>query len=186
MRYLTVLTLTVLVFGPDNATLGQPKDQSKLAEIVKIEFPKDGYTFTLDEAAKGVKVTYKIIVEKDVEGVIALQYGPSFREPAGPSELHPRERIWGDDQLYCLMDFGLAPPRREQDEKAKTIKKGVFAHSFEWDGRNWTGPSDFGNKKGKAFPTGTYNVTVSFHGKLVTEKGKTPYEVTGKTKLVLK
>ena len=57
MRYLTVLTMTVFVCG-NSAILGQPKD--KLADIVKIEFPKDGYAFTLDEAAKGVKAAHEI------------------------------------------------------------------------------------------------------------------------------
>jgi hypothetical protein len=48
------------------------------------------------------------------------------------------------------------------------------------------GPSDFGNPKGKPFPAGTYDVAVTVHGKLVTDKGQFPYKITGKTKLVLK
>jgi hypothetical protein len=83
--------------------------------------------------------------------VISLPNAPSYQEPAGPSGLHPRARISGQDQLYCLMDYGLgAPP----EEVVKTLKKGTYVHSFEWDGRNWTGPSDFNNPKGKAFPAG--------------------------------
>jgi hypothetical protein len=81
------------------------------------------------------------------------------------------------------MDFGLgAPPR----ESARTVKKGTYTHSFEWDGRNGTGPSDFGNPRGKPFPAGTYDVIITLHGKVVTEKGTVPYQITGKTKLVLK
>lgn len=186
MRCFLTSLLTASLIALPEASWSQPKGASKFDDVVKIEFPKDGYSFTLDEAAKGVKLEYKIIVESDLEGVIALQYGPSFREPAGPSGLHPREKISGNKQLYCLMDFGLAPPRPEKDEKAKTLKKGVYVHSFEWDGRNWTGPSDFGNKKGNHFPAGTYDVTVSFHGKLMTDKGKMPYEITRNSKLVLK
>jgi hypothetical protein len=47
------------------------------------------------------------------------------------------------------------------------------------------GPSD-GNPKGKPFPAGTYDVAVTVHGKLVTDKGQFRYKITGKTKLVLK
>src|SRR6516162_6025626 len=98
-----------------------PRVRPKLDGIVKIEFPKDGYTFTLAEAAKGIKIEYKILVEEDCEGVIPLPDGPSFQAPPGPSGLYPREQISGKDHLYCLMDFGLgAPPK----EVVKTLKKG--------------------------------------------------------------
>jgi hypothetical protein len=40
--------------------------------------------------------------------------------------------------------------------------------------------------KGDPFPAGTYEVKVTIHGKLLTERGKVPYQITGKTKLVLK
>src|SRR5262249_20690029 len=85
-----------------------PKAGAKFDEVVKMEFPKDGYPFTLAEAAKGIKISYKITIAQDYPGVIALRSPPSFREPAGPSGLHPREEIPGNGQLYCLMDFGLA------------------------------------------------------------------------------
>jgi len=155
----------------------------KLAEVVKFEFPKDGYAFTLAEAAQGVKLEYKITVAQDFSGVIPLPHGPSAAEPAGASGLHPREMIAGNEQVYCLMDFGLAPPPTGTE---RVLKKGSYAHSFAWDGRNWTGPSDFGNPKGKPFPAGTYDVTVTIHGTLATAAGKVPYRLTGKTKLVLK
>lgn len=152
-------------------------------EIVKIEFPKNGYRYTLAQAAKGIKIEYKIVVEQDLNDVIPLPQGPSFAEPPGPSGLHPRERVSGDGQVYCLMDFGLAPPPKEC---VKTLQKGTYSHSFEWDGRNWGGPSDTGNPKGKPFPAGTYDMIVILHGFLVTENGKVPYEITRKTKLELK
>jgi hypothetical protein len=118
-----------------------------------------------------------------VEGVIAVGNPPSYHEPAGPSGLHPRERISGKGHGYCLLDLGLAAPPKEV---AKKLKKGTYEHSFEWDGRNWSGPSDTGLPKGKAFPAGTYEVSVILNGKLVTDKGKVPYSITNKTKLVLK
>jgi hypothetical protein len=155
----------------------------EFVKAVKIEFPKDGYTFTVAEAAKGVKFVYKIVVSEDRAGVVSLPFGPSFVEPAGASGLHPREAISGNNQRYCIEDSGRAFPPKG---KAATLKKGEYKHAFEWDGRNWSGPSDTGNPKGKAFPAGTYDVTVMIHGELETPKGRVPYTLTEKTKLVLK
>ena len=33
-----------------------------------------------------------------------------------------------------------------------------------WDGRNWYGPSDTGNREGAAFPPGTYTIALSATG----------------------
>jgi hypothetical protein len=186
MKLIKCLVSPVAVLGmvcTSAATGADDQPRPKLEDVVKVEFPKDGYSFTLAEAAKGAKIPYKIVVTQDYEGVIPVPFGPSFHEPAGPSGLHPREQISGKEQRYCLMDFGLGAPPKGVD---RTLKKGTHEHSFEWDGRNWTGPSDFGNPKGKPFPAGTYEVTVTLQGKVVTEKGRVPYQITGKTKLVLK
>lgn len=180
-RRLAVLAAPLVWLAPLGVCA--PVEKSRLADVVKIEFPKGGYKLTLAEVAKGVKLKYKVVVARDVEGVVALGTPPSYHEPAGPSGLHPHESITGKGQSYSLVDFGLAPPPREV---AKKLKKGSYEHSFEWDGRNWSGPSDFGNPKGKPFPAGTYEVTVTIRGKLVTDKGKVPYEIREKTKLVLK
>jgi hypothetical protein len=174
------ITLLVLACG-FAARADEPAKE--FAKAVKIEFPKDGYTLTRADAAKGAKLEYKIVVAEDRAGVVALPFGPSFHEPAGPSGLHPREAISGNNQRYCLEDFGLAFPPKG---KAATLKKGEYKHAFEWDGRNWSGPSDTGQKKGPAFPAGTYDVTVTIHGELETAKGRVPYSLTEKTKLVLK
>lgn len=155
----------------------------EFAKAVKIEFPKDGYAFTVAEVAKGVKFGYKIVVSEDRAGVVALPFGPSFNDAAGASGLHPREAISGNNQRYCLEDYGLGFPPKG---KAATLKKGEYKHAFEWDGLNWSGPSDTNNPKGKAFPAGTYDVTVMIHGELETPKGRVPYTLTEKTKLVLK
>src|SRR5262245_56159583 len=88
MRWLQRLCVTTLILSPMWACAASQdvtKSSPKLDDIVKIEFPKDGYTFTLAEAAKGIKIQYKIIVVKDYEGVIPLANPPSYHEPAGPS-----------------------------------------------------------------------------------------------------
>lgn len=161
---------------------GTDKARPIMDEFVQIEFPKDGYRYDLANVAKGIKIEYKVIVKKDCEGVIARPYGPSFAEPPGPSGLHPRERISGMGEMYCLFDKGLGQPPREV---VRLLKRGTYLHSFAWEGRNWSGPSDTGNPKGKPFPAGTYDVRVTMNGLLATDKGKLPYQISGKTKLVL-
>jgi hypothetical protein len=191
MRWPKFIHPTVAVLGfawalgaPQLALAQDPVPEFKKA--VRIVFPEGGYAYTLAEAARGVKIEYTIVVEGDREGVSPRPFGPSFLEPPGPSGLRPRERLSGNGQNYCLEDFGLAAPPREEDHPFKTLKKGTYRHAFEWDGRNWSGPSDTQNPKGKPFPAGTYDVTVLLHGTLATDKGPVPYEITGKTKIVLK
>jgi hypothetical protein len=155
----------------------------KLADLIKIEFPAKGYEFTTAEAAKGIKISYRIVVSEDVPKLTPLPHGPSFATPPGPSGLFPLERIAGNGQVYCLLDFGLgAPP----EGVVRTLKRGKYLHSFSWDGRNWLGPSDTGQAKGKPFPAGTYTLTVTLHGSHETAAGKKDYTITGSTKLVLK
>jgi hypothetical protein len=158
--------------------------EPKIEEVIKIEFAKKEFTVTTAEAAKEMKFEYRIIVAKDMPGVIAKAAPPSYNTPPGPAGLFPVEKIAGNGQFYCLLDFGLAPPQK--DGPGKTIKKGDYKHSFTWDGRNWTGPSDFGNPKGKPFPPGTYMVTVTLSGKLDTGQGAKPYQITESAKLILK
>ena len=57
--------------------------------------------------------------------------------------------------------------------------------SFEWDGRNWTGPSDFDNPKGDPFPPGSYTLTVRIVGKIETTDGKKPYDVANSVEVKL-
>lgn len=181
-----ILILTLTLVGQASSTDQEAiscQGKPKIEDVVKIEFLKKEYTYTVAEAAKGIKIPYKIIVEQDLSNVIPLPYGPSNYTPAGPSGMHPLERISGNGNNYALLDFGLGRPPQEI---VKTIKKGTYTHTFEWDGRNWNGPSDTGQPKGKPFPPGTYDLTISMHGKVVTDAGKKPYEITRKAKVVLK
>lgn len=95
-----------------------------IADVVKIEFPKGGYTFNLNDVAKGIKIEYTVRVEQDYPGVVVGQTGPSFNDPPGPSGLHPHESITGGGQFYSLVDFGRGSPPKEVRQ---TIKKGVYS-----------------------------------------------------------
>ena len=76
------------------------------------------------------------------EGVIAMPYGPSFAEPAGPSGMHPREQISGNDQVYCLFDFGLGHVPKESRER-DTSNRTLSAKGNARPASNW---SSAGNK----------------------------------------
>jgi hypothetical protein len=167
--------------GHPSTLLGQ--NAKKVADAVRIEFPEKGYVFTTAEAAKGVKIEYRIVVDQDFPNLIPMPHGPSSATPPGPSGLYPLERIAGNGQMYCLLDFGLGPPPKEF---IKPVKTGTYVHSFTWDGRNWGGPSDTGQPKGPPFPPGEYTLTITLHGKNMTDAGKQPYQITKSVKLVLK
>lgn len=141
---------------------------------ISIDFSESDYTFTLSEAAKGVSIGYTITVKHDLDGVIPRPQDAGQASGAGPSGLIPFEKIFGNGESYSLQDIGLGQPNGE----ARTIKKGVYPASFKWDGRNWNGPSDFGNPKGDPFPPGSYTLTVRVVGELETADGKKPYDVS--------
>lgn len=173
------VTLVLALICP---SLASDEPAGALAGIVDVEFPSGGYRFTVAAAAKGVRIDYRITVARDTAGVIALPHPPSYRQAAGASGLHPLERIEGNGNMYCLSDFGLA---FEPQGVPKILAKGDHLHSIEWDGRNWTGPSDFGNPKGAPFPAGTYEVTVTLHGKVADGDVTTPYNIVRSATLIL-
>jgi hypothetical protein len=183
---LLVAVVTGLWLGagtPSGADPAPRQGGKKLEDAIRIQFPPKGYEFTTAEAAKGIKIGYHLVVSEDVPKLTPLPHGPSHATPPGPSGLYPLERIAGNGQVYCLQDFGLgAPPKGV----ARTVKRGKYLHAFTWDGRNWLGPSDTGQAKGKPFPPGTYTLTVTLHGFHETAAGKKAYTISGSTKLVLK
>jgi hypothetical protein len=56
------------------------------------------------------------------------------------------------------------------------LNVGVYAKSFNWDGVNWSGPSDTNNPKGMPFPAGDYELVIQALGS--TNQGtETPFSV---------
>jgi hypothetical protein len=45
-----------------------------------------------------------------------------------------------------------------------TLHQGVYHASFNWDGVNWSGPSDTSNPKGAPFPAGSYRLDITATG----------------------
>ena len=159
------------------------KDRAdRFTQNVSIVFPTDEYTFRLAEVAKGVSFDYKIIVEQDFDRVIPSPQDTGSAQGPGPSGLYPFEAVFGNGQSYSFADIGLGQP----DFRLQTIKKGTYPLSFDWDGRNWGGPSDTCPPKGDPFPPATYTFRVRIVGEVETPNGNKPYEIVRAAKVILK
>lgn len=67
----------------------------------------------------------------------------------------------GNSQKWCLCDTGLCAPTTPPFTPSVP---GSYSVNFTWDGNNWYGPSDTGNKPGPAFPPGSYVFSVEVKG----------------------
>ena len=110
--------------------------------------------FTLAQAAAGITIDYEIVVAANLP---ALYIQSITGQTATALSLF--SSLKGNGQRYCLCDTGPGPSTIKQLD----VPAGAYAGAFAWDGTNWGGPSDTGEKKGPAFPAGVY--TLSLHGK---------------------
>jgi len=129
---------------------------------VHLEFTSTKCVFTLAEAAAGIQIDYRIIVDEDILTVVPKPQDDGGCGQPGPSGLIVFEDLSrsGSSDRYCLCDVGLCPA----GGTPVTLKAGTYESSFLWDGRNWTGPSDFGNPKGEPFPPGEATLVLSARG----------------------
>lgn len=151
------------------------KQRDRIEDLVSLQFPNDEYVFTLAEVAEGVRFEYRIVVRRDLDGVIPQAQDMGMAAGPGPSGLCPFEKISGDRQSHSVADIGLGPPPNNSPRK---IEKGTHLLSFEWDGKNWAGPSDTSNPKGPPFPPGIYQLTVRLTGEVLTSEGRRRYEIS--------
>lgn len=142
---------------------------------VSVEFLATDCTFTLAEAAAGIQIDYQIVVASNVPNVHPVPQSTGCNG-AGSSLLFVFENLGSDDQNYCLCDLGKCPT---PDPDPVTIPQGAYPASFLWDGRNWSGPSDFDAPKGPAFPPGDYTLAVTSKGDWTDAGVNKPYEVIG-------
>ena len=153
----------------------QEPTTSGVERAIAIQFPQDEYELTLAEVAGGVAFEYRILVREGIDNIVPQPQDTGGSEGPGPSGMYPFEEISGNGQSYSLLDLGLGcgafPPQR--------LESGSHMISFDWDGRNWGGPSDTDMPKGAPFPPGEYTLTVSVAGLLILEGGAQPYKVSG-------
>jgi len=143
---------------------------------VHIDFTTERRTWTTTEAAAGLRIDYVVKIDEDIDGVHPAPQDAGWCGDPGPSGLIMFEALQGSGQRYCQCDVGLC---QEMPVEYRTIKKGVFPASFEWDGRNWTGGSDTLRPKGDPFPPGRYTLTVSAIGLRRVEDQETRFDVRG-------
>lgn len=123
---------------------------------VTLEVDSTDCTFTLAEAAAGIVIDYRLEIEDTLEGVATAEYGSANCVVEVPEEgLLVSEILEGNGQHYCVCDVGLCPP---WELVPRTLPAGSFPLTFDWDGRNWNGPSDYGEPKGDPFPAGVYTL----------------------------
>jgi hypothetical protein len=138
--------------------------------------------FTLAEAAAGITIAYDVVIDAAIPGIVSNAQDDSHCGTADASGLIPFASVSGAGQRYCMCDVGLCPAR---SPSPVTLVAGRYAHSFQWDGRNWTGPSDTSRPEGAPFPAGTYTLTVSAVGSQPADGASAPFSVMGTLPITL-
>ncbi len=159
----------------------QAGQSSAIEKVVRITFPNRGYAFTVGQASKGISIDYKIIVDKDVPDVIPKAQDIGSGDPLDPSGLIVFEKLTGNEQSYGLFDRGLGQPR----STPVVVRKGVYSHTFQWDGRNWSGPSDTNVRKGPPFPPGIYTLSISATGEQKVGNARRPFRIEASVPVTL-
>lgn len=127
--------------------------------------------FSLAELSSGVSLDYTVLIESsDVEvWSEPLDAGQCARPDE--SGLALQERVQGNGQSWCVCDEGRC---MGSEPEFRPLDPGTYAGAIEWDGRNWFGPSDFGNPPGDPFPPGDYLFVVRAAGQYRLSDGSTP------------
>lgn len=148
---------------------------SELGILIQFTEPVD-CVFSLAEAAAGISIPYAVVVEQEVTDVIPNQQVSC--DTPGAHNLYLFEKISGGNESYCVCDTGLCP---EPPATPVVVGAGTYPAVFDWDGKNWFGPSDTGNPKGPPFPPGEYTLHVSTKG----EHAGQPFESSSDLKIEL-
>jgi hypothetical protein len=167
--------------APDDSGTCTSGGRSDLAGVT-IRFPDQPCVFSLTEAAAGVEIDYELVVTDAVAGVRSapLDSGGCGGKKAGG--LFVLEQLEGGAEQYCVCDVGHCIPMLILPQ---TLAAGDYPGSFEWDGRNWNGPSDTLNPKGAPFAPGTYTLTVRSTGRVDRAGVVGDYEVVGTFEIAL-
>ncbi|HKP61167.1 MAG TPA: hypothetical protein VJV78_30765 [Polyangiales bacterium] len=128
---------------------------------VRVEFPDESCTFSLEQARKGVDMRFRIVVDRDIADVAGIAPDAGRCQLPEPGLLEPRVTLGGNRQFYGIVDVGGCAPQRFS---RGTLRRGTYPGVLHWEGRNWYGPSDTGNPVGAAFPAGLYTLTVTASG----------------------
>jgi hypothetical protein len=107
-------------------------------------------TFTRADLARGVTFPYTVVVDNDLPNV-----GIDRCAVVDASGLPLSPGISGCGLSYCpTCDVGPCA----QGVNTVTLHAGTTKGSFSWDGRSWSGPSDWNAPKGPPFSPGVYTL----------------------------
>jgi hypothetical protein len=165
----------------EDAKAPRDGEDSFIEKHVRIEFPQSHYTFTIAQVAKGIEIRYQIVADQDVRNV-----NPQSQFVTGtvePQLLQVFEELSGNGQSYSIRDKGLGPGLRPG--WVITVQKGTDSRVFQWDGKNWEGPSDTGRPKGRPFPLGKYTLRVSTVGGQKVRDSWRPFRVEASVPVTL-
>lgn len=142
---------------------------------IELAIDLDRCVFSLSELADGVTLPYTVRIETGETPVWSRSLDAGGCDRAGESGLAILERVQGGDQSWCVCDEGLC---FESPAEFAILEPGTFQDSIEWDGRNWFGPSDFGNPVGDPFPPGEYSFAVRAAGQYVDDERALEWDIT--------
>ena len=154
---------------------------------VTLRFTGTVCTFTLAQAAAGISIPYELVVDHDIAGTYPhRQYSGDCSSPSHQG-VYPLESLTGNGQIYALVDLGLpCADAGANSEPPVTITKGTYSATFQWQGKNYSGPSDTNTRPGAPFPIGNYTLTVDAMGTVDADGGpRTPYDVNASFHVVL-
>jgi len=147
-------------FACGDSLLPEPKPTGT-STLPGVSFDLSGNppVLTLAQAAAGVTFVYRTRIENDLPDVSSIPLDAGRCDQPDASGLAVLEMITGDHQ-YCPCDTG----RCGLQDAVVDLKMGVYENTFEWDGREWMGPSDTNRPKGDPFPPGTYQIRINASG----------------------
>lgn len=127
--------------------------------------------FSLAELSLGVVLDYTVQIESSEAEVWSEPLDAGQCGRPDESGLVVQERVEGNDQSWCVCDEGrcMGP-----EPEFIRLPPGTYDGAIDWDGRNWFGPSDFGNPPGEPFPPGDYLFVVRAAGQYRLADGSTP------------
>jgi len=148
---------------------------------VRLEITSGPCALTQVQAAAGVGFGYRLVVDADVPGIVANNDLAYCLRPDS-SGLVVAAEISGNGQLFCpTYDLGRCPG----NSATTTAKAGSFDYELVWHGRNWQGPSDWGQPEGTAFSAGSYTLSVTATGTRFVDAGALPFTVAVSRPLVI-
>ena len=181
-----LISLVIIVEAGSNDEINMKKNNTIDAlKDIKITSLTKKKKYSLEEARKGITIKYQIEIPYDIKGVLSMPQDAGQCSKPDNSGLVIFEKFYGNKQSYSISDTGLCPGVDTENPKFYTLKKGTYTYSFKWNGRNWSGPSDYGAKMGDYFPAGKYKLNISSIGYLDIDIDKNEFLKNKKLKYYL-